>query len=99
MKGQFGRAAAQRTSRRCSNGLQRTKLRDAADLIRLHEIALFLRAYPQSPRVAHLADEILFPSRVRLRGVDPAIRSTIPKFQESRARRSPPISATNSREA
>jgi hypothetical protein len=31
-----------------------------ADAIRLHETLLFLRAYPRSPRVARLADQILF---------------------------------------
>src|ERR1039458_7643683 len=36
------------------------RLRDAASLIRLHETALFLRAYPRNPEVAHLADAILF---------------------------------------
>ncbi len=36
------------------------KLTDASDLIRLHEVLLFLRAYPMSERVAKLADEILF---------------------------------------
>lgn len=33
--------------------------RDAAELARLHDAALFLRAYPQSPRVLALADEVL----------------------------------------
>ena len=36
------------------------KFRDAASLIRLHETALFLRAYPRNPEVARLADAILF---------------------------------------
>jgi hypothetical protein len=39
-------------------------------LIQLHETVLFLRAYPQSPRVLRLADEILFSFAERLRGVD-----------------------------
>jgi hypothetical protein len=38
----------------------RRQFRDAASLIRLHETALFLRAYPRNPRVARLADAILF---------------------------------------
>jgi len=36
------------------------RLRDAASLIRLHETALFLRAWPPTPEVARLADAILF---------------------------------------
>ena len=38
----------------------RHRFRDAASLIRLHETALFLRAYPRTPEVARLADAILF---------------------------------------
>jgi hypothetical protein len=38
----------------------RRPFRDAASLIRLHETALFLRAYPRNPEVARLADAILF---------------------------------------
>ncbi|HMD69735.1 MAG TPA: hypothetical protein VKF41_00245 [Bryobacteraceae bacterium] len=38
----------------------RRQFRDAASLIRLHETALFLRAYPRNPEVARLADSILF---------------------------------------
>jgi hypothetical protein len=38
----------------------RRRFRDAASLIRLHETALFLRAYPRNPEVARLADAILF---------------------------------------
>jgi hypothetical protein len=47
MKGQFGRAAAARTAQLLES-LRRSRLRNPADLIRLHEIVLFLRAYPQS---------------------------------------------------
>ncbi len=36
------------------------QFRDAASLMRLHETALFLRAYPRTPEVARLADAILF---------------------------------------
>jgi len=64
-KGQFGRAAAERTAALLER-LQRARFRDPADLIRLHETALFLRAYPQSPRVMRLADEILFSFAERL---------------------------------
>ena len=42
------------------------RFRDPAGLIRLHETLLFLRAYPRTPAVARLADEILagFAARV-----------------------------------
>lgn len=51
------------------------RVRDAAGLIRLHETLLFLRAYPRTPEVARLADEILFAfadrvDRLRKAGVD-----------------------------
>ena len=70
-KGQFGRDAARRTSALLER-LARTRLREPADLIRLHETVLFLRAYPQSARVARLADDLLLAFPDRLRGVDPA---------------------------
>src|SRR5262249_26154705 len=38
----------------------RTRFRDADSLIRLHETALFLRAWPPDPEVAKLADDLLF---------------------------------------
>src|ERR1019366_4787412 len=38
----------------------RRQFRDAGSLIRLHETALCLRAYPRNPEVARLADAILF---------------------------------------
>jgi hypothetical protein len=41
---------------------------DAESLIRLHECALFLCAYPQSPRVRRLADAILFSFGQRVAG-------------------------------
>ena len=69
MKGRFGRDAARRTVD-LLEGIRRTRLRDPADLIRLHETVLFLRAYPQSPGVLRLADRILFSFSDRLRGVD-----------------------------
>jgi len=69
-KGQFGRDAARRTKALLERLLP-AKLREPADLIRLHETALFLRAFPQSPRVAHLADELLLSFAQRMRGVDP----------------------------
>jgi hypothetical protein len=64
-KGQFTPAAAQRTIALLEK-LKRTRIQDPADLIHLHELALFLRAYPQSPQVAQLADEILFSFAERL---------------------------------
>ena len=69
MKGHFGRPAATRTATLLSR-LARARLREPADLIRLHETALFLRAYPQSPRVLRLADEILFSFGERLPNLD-----------------------------
>ncbi len=66
MKGQFGSAAADRTAGLIEK-LKRTRVRNA-DLIRLHEIVLFLRAYPQSARVMQLADEILVSFWDRLPG-------------------------------
>src|SRR6266849_9165740 len=69
LKGQFGREAARRTAALLER-VERTRLRDPANLIRLHETALFLRAYPQSSRVLRLADEILFSFGERLRGVN-----------------------------
>jgi hypothetical protein len=69
LKGKFGREAASRASTLLES-LKRARLRDSQDLIRLHETALFLRAYPQSPRVVRLADEILFSFGERLRGSD-----------------------------
>lgn len=70
-KGQFGRDAARRTTDLLQR-LSRTKLREPADLVHLHETVLFLRAFPQSPGVARLADEILFSFAERVSGVDPA---------------------------
>jgi hypothetical protein len=71
LKGQFGREAARRTAALLAR-LAHVRLRAPADLLRLHETALFLRAFPQSPRVARLADRILFSFADRMRGADPA---------------------------
>ena len=71
MKGQFGSAAGARTAALLEK-LGRAKFRDPAQLIRLHEVVLFLRAYPQSPSVKRLADQILFSFARRLpRNHDP----------------------------
>jgi hypothetical protein len=65
MKGQFGPKAAARTVALLKK-LKTSRLREPADLIHLHEVVLFLRAYPQSPQVMCLADEILFSFAKRL---------------------------------
>ena len=48
--------------------IARRRFREAADLIRLHETLLFLRAYPRSVEVARLADSILFSFGDRISG-------------------------------
>jgi len=68
-KGQFGREAARRTIDLLSR-LPTVPIRDAGDLIRLHENVLFLRAYPQNRRVVRLADSILNSFAERIRGID-----------------------------
>jgi hypothetical protein len=65
LKGQFGPDAAARTGALLGK-LKRARFRDPADLIRLHETVLFLRAYPQDAQVLRLADEILFAFAERL---------------------------------
>ena len=70
LKGQFGRGAAARVAALLIH-LKTARLRKPEDIIRLHEIVLFLRAYPASPRVRRLADNILFSFGDRLRRVDP----------------------------
>lgn len=65
----FGPGQGARTERLLTR-ISRRRFEDAASLVRFHEIALFLRAYPQSAGVRRLADEALasFESRVeRLR--------------------------------
>src|SRR5260370_18257484 len=59
MSGVFGRDAARRTVALLER-LSRARFRDAAELIRFHDLVLYLRAFPQSPRVVRLADKILF---------------------------------------
>lgn len=71
LKGVFGQDAARRAARLLRSAAE-TRFRDPAQLIQLHEIVLFLRAYPQNPRVLRLADQILFGFAARLQGVDPA---------------------------
>ncbi len=69
-KGDFRRETADRTAALLEQ-LANTRFKTPADLIRLHETALFLRAYPQNPRVARLADRLLSSFAERMRGVDP----------------------------
>jgi hypothetical protein len=69
MKGQTGPEAA-RHAAALLDRLSRARFRDPADLIRLHETVLFLRAYPQDECVARAADALLFPFAGRLRGID-----------------------------
>jgi hypothetical protein len=58
-KGRFGPPGDGQLERLLGAAAQR-QFRDAASLIRLHETALYLRAYPRNPEVARLADAILF---------------------------------------
>ena len=58
-KSRFGAADTGRLERLLA-AISKTRFRDPADLIRLHETLLFLRAYPRSGEVARWADEILF---------------------------------------
>jgi hypothetical protein len=71
LKGQFGREAARRAAGLLAT-MAETRFRTPAELIRLHETVLFLRAFPASPGVVKAADRILFSFADRMRGVDPA---------------------------
>jgi hypothetical protein len=64
-KSQFGPADTAALTRLLSR-LSRTRFRNPADLIRFHEIVLFLRAYPRSASVARFADSILASMSVRV---------------------------------
>src|SRR5260370_32613939 len=68
-KGQFGAGAAGRVAALLEQA-QQARFRDPEELIRLHETVLYLRAYPQSPRVLQLADEILHAFGDRLKGIE-----------------------------
>jgi hypothetical protein len=48
----------------------RAGFREASDLIRLHEALLFLRAYPRTPAVARLTDQILGGFAERVAGIN-----------------------------
>lgn len=68
-KGEFGKAAARETAALLERG-QRMRFRNPEELIAFHETVLFLRAYPQSPGVLKLADQILFSFAERLSGLE-----------------------------
>ena len=54
------RPGARETERRLRAALDAARtVRDPADLIRLHEAVLFVRAYPHGPRVLRLCDRVL----------------------------------------
>lgn len=55
---QFGREAGAGTLKLLA-AAGSTRFRDAASLIRFHELLLFIRVYPQNPQVARKADELL----------------------------------------
>src|SRR5450432_1455820 len=67
-KGKFGPEAAREVLALLKR-VEQTRLRDAQELIHLHEAVLFLRAYPQSAQVLRHADRILFSFGDRLRGL------------------------------
>jgi hypothetical protein len=68
-KGQFGLGDSARIEDLLRQ-TERTEIADPALLARLHEAVLFLRAYPVSPVVARLADEILFAFASRIQDPD-----------------------------
>ena len=68
-KGAFGNEAKKLIASLLER-LAQTRLRTSEDLIRLHETTLFLRAFPQSPRIASLADRLLLSFPERLRAMD-----------------------------
>jgi len=55
------------------------RFKDPADLIRLHETLLFLRAYPRTPAVARLADEILASFATRIA----SLKDDLTAFEEA----------------
>ena len=67
-KGKFGPDAAPEVLALLKR-VERTRFRDAQELIQLHETVLFLRAYPQSTLVMRHADRILFSFGERVRGL------------------------------
>lgn len=69
MKGRFDTEAGARTLALLEK-LRRARLREPSELIRFHELVLYLRAYPHTADVVRITDEILFSFAERLRGVD-----------------------------
>jgi len=67
-KGKFGAQAAREVLALLER-VERTRFRDPQELIQLHEIGLYLRAYPQSARVLHRTDRILSSFGERIRGL------------------------------
>jgi hypothetical protein len=67
-KGKFGAGAAREVLALLKR-VERTRFRDPQELIQLHEVVMFLRAYPQSAQVLRHADRILFSFGERLRGM------------------------------
>jgi hypothetical protein len=65
----FGKQAEQGIARLLET-LESTRVHQPIHLIRLHETVLFLRAFPQSARIARLADGILMSFAERLRSVN-----------------------------
>ena len=68
-KGAFGSQAEELIASLLER-LAQTRLRTPKDLIQLHETTLFFRAFPQSTRIATLADRLLLSFAERLRAVD-----------------------------
>lgn len=58
LKSRFG-SRGSRKLEQILYGIARQKIRDVETLVRLHEILLFLSAYPQSARVRQLAESLL----------------------------------------
>ncbi|HXP84424.1 MAG TPA: hypothetical protein VN841_06875 [Bryobacteraceae bacterium] len=69
LKSQFNPAAAGQVAELLRR-LQRARFDAPGDLVRLHEIVLFLRAYPHSPETLRLADQVLASFAERLDGQD-----------------------------
>ena len=53
------RSGQQKTTSRILNHLVPKKLSDQHDLVRFHEILLFIRAYPQSAQIRSAAESLL----------------------------------------
>lgn len=76
-KTRFGRGEAAKAERLLAT-LSRRVFTDTASLLRLHEAALFLRAFPHSPSVLRSAERILLSmpgriGRLRARGADMSV--------------------------